>query len=106
MTVGAPGLYLNPVEKDPLRQNSVIRQLIERTYAVGTITLSSTGATSTSFTSLTSRVDSSIFLFPQTSYAATNDWDVYVDSVVAGGFTVHHSSSTSTSRTFSWAALG
>ena len=101
-------LWLALTEKDQRKQNIALNQLMEgRSNATGTVTLSSTGATSTSVTAPTCGAGSAIFMFPQTSIAQSSA-AAYVAStdVVAGSFIVHHSSSTSTSRRFYWVALG
>lgn len=106
MSNGALWLSLN--EQDHRKQNATINQLMEgRSNATGTVTLSSTGATSTTVTAPTCGATSAIFLFPQTSIAQSSS-AAFVGStdVSAGQFIVHHSSSTSTSRTFQWVALG
>jgi hypothetical protein len=106
MTSGV--LWIGSGEQDQRRQNYVLQQLMEgRSNATGTATLSSTGATSTTVTAPTCGANSSVFLFPQTSIAQSSA-AAFVPStdVVAGSFIVHHSSSTSTSRLFFWAAIG
>src|SRR5512139_899687 len=102
-------LWLAENEKDQRRQNAAIRQLMEgRSNATGTVTLSSTGATSTSVTAPTVGASSVIALMPQTSAAAAAVATSYIPStdVSARAFVVHHSSSTSTSLVFGWIALG
>lgn len=106
MSSGA--LWLALTETDPRKQNNAINQLMEgRSNATGTVTLNSTGATSTTVTAPTAGASSSVFLFPQTSIAQSSA-AAYVPStdVTARQFIVHHSSSTSTSRIFSWLAIG
>jgi len=105
MSQGA--LWIDSNEQDQGRQNRVLQQLIEgRTNATGTVTLS-TGATSTTVTAPTAGANSAIFLFPQTSIAQSSG-AAYVAStdVTAKQFIVHHSSSTSTARSYYWVALG
>lgn len=101
-------LWLALTDDDHRKQNAVINQLMEgRSNATGTVTLSSTGATSTSVTAPTCAASSHIFLFPMTSIAQSSA-AAFVGStdVSNGSFVVHHSSSTSTSRLFHWVALG
>ena len=100
-------LWLATQETNQERQNKVIQQLMEgRTNATGTLTLSGGGATFTSVTARTAGRDTSIFLFPQTATATSASAFVPSTDVVAGAFTVHHSSSTSTDRIFYFVALG
>ena len=100
-------LWLDTNEKNYERQNKVIQQLMEgRTNATGTLTLSGGGATSTSVTARTAGRDTAIFLSPQTASASSASAYVPSTDVTAGAFIVHHSSSTSTDRTFYFAALG
>ena len=99
-------LWLATQETNQERQNKVIQQLMEgRSNATGTVTLS-TGATSTSVTARTAGRDTAIFLFPQTLTATSASAYVPSTDVTARNFIVHHSSSTSTDRTFYFVALG
>src|SRR5512139_3252067 len=102
-------LWLAENEKDQRRQNAAIRQLMEgRSNATGTVTFSSTGATSTTVTAPTVGASSVVVLMPQTTAATSGLTNAYIPStdVTPGQFVVHHSSSTSTSRVFGWIALG
>ena len=100
-------LWIASDEKDPRRQNNVLQQLMQgRSNATGTLTLNSTGATSTTVTAPTVGADSKIKLTAQSSLAATETYWIGSTDVSKGQFVVHHSSSTSTSRTFSYIALG
>src|SRR5512143_2309754 len=95
-------LWLATTESNQRRVNAVIQQLMEgRSNATGVVTLSSTGATSTTVTARTCGANSAIFMFPQT-LTAQSSASAYVPStdVSAGSFIVHHSSSTSTDRRF------
>src|SRR5512139_257608 len=101
-------LWLATAESNQPRINKVIQQLMEgRSNATGTVTLSSTGATSTTVTARTCGANTAIFMFPQTSIAQSSA-SAYVPStdVTKSSFIVHHSSSTSTDRIFYWVALG
>ncbi len=101
-------LWIGLDEQDQRKQNAVLQQLSEgRSNATGSVTLNSTGATSTTVTAATCGASSAIFLFPQTSIAQSSA-AAYVAStdVTKGQFIVHHSSSTSTSRILHWVALG
>lgn len=103
------GLWIGSDEQDQRRQNNVIQQLLEgRSNATGTVTFSSTGATSTTVTAPTVGASSIIGLTAQTSAAATENWWILSTEVTPGQFIVRHSSSTSTValRTFGWTALG
>lgn len=102
-------LWISREEKDPIKQNAVIAQLSEgRTNAVGTVTLNSTGATSTTVTAPTVGASSVVVLMPQTTAATSGLTSTYIPStdVTPRQFIVHHSSSTSTSRVYGWIALG
>jgi len=86
-----------------------INQLAQgRTNATGTVTLSSTGATSTTVSAASCGASSVVKLSPQTANAAAALATSYIPStdVTAQQFIVHHSSSTTTDRTFGWVALG
>lgn len=98
-------IWLSLDEQDSRRQNIAINQLLEgRNNCTGTVTLSSTGATSTTVTAPTCGPTSAVFLQAQTSGAGSAT--VAATDVVSGQFIVHHSSSTSTARNFFWAAFG
>jgi len=108
MTTGS-GLYISAVEKDPIKQNIAIRQLIEgRSNAVGLVTLA-TGAVSTTVTATNCGPSSAVFLFPATADAATYlGGTVYVTqaNVKKGSFTISHASTALTDVTFWWVCLG
>ena len=105
MTVGS-GLYLNPSEKDPIKQNAAIRQLIEgRSNSVGTVTFDSSSTTGTTVTAQNCSTTSTVQLMPMTQHAA---WEVtqYWITPGRGKFTVSHSTNGSTDRTFTYAIQG
>jgi len=107
VTVGA-GLSISYAEKDPLKQNSAIRQLIEgRSNAVGLCTLSSNAA-STQITAVNCGPNSAVFLFPTTANAASVAATTYVasTSVFPGRFVVSHASNGNTDKTFFYVCLG
>lgn len=102
------GLYLAPTEKDPLKQNQIIRQLIEgRSNAVGSVSLSSGTATTTAVTAITCGPFSAVKLAPQTAHAAAAQTTTYVSSVTKGQFVISHASTASdTDYTFWYHIIG
>jgi hypothetical protein len=105
VTVGS-GLAINLTEKDPQKQNAVIRQLIEgRSNAVGSVTLTANAA-STVVTAPTCGPNSAVFLFPTTANAAAIVAATYVSAVAAQSFTVTHTNSATADKTFYWVAIG
>ena len=103
------GLWLNVGEQNVKKIVDRIRQLMEgRSNAVGTATLSSTGATSTSITAVNCGQNSHVHLTPLTPSAATMQWYILSTNVgtTSGGFIVNHTSSTSTSLNFSYGIQG
>lgn len=105
MTVGA-GLYLSAAEKDPIKQNAAIRQLIEgRSNAVGSVTLAA-NAGSTVVTAVNCGASSAVFLFPTTANAAAIVAATYVGTVAAGTFTVTHTNNANADKIFYWIAVG
>lgn len=101
------GLSLN--ERDPVKQNHAIRQLMEgRNNASGIVSLTAS-TTTTSVSAPNCSVSSSIILFPASHAAATElaSGNLYVSSgtVQNGGFTINHTNTTS-ARLFYWTALG
>jgi hypothetical protein len=78
-----------------------------RSNAVGQVTLSSTGGTSTTVSAPACGPNSNVHLTPQSSIAQSSA-SAFVAStnVFAGKFIITHSSSTSTGRMFGWTALG
>lgn len=109
MTVGS-GLYINPAEKDPIKQNLVMRQLIEgRSNAVGTVTLTHDGvATTTTVTAGTCGANSCVFLFPTTAHAAAVVASTYIaaTNVSGGQFIVTHAATSNADVTFFFVCLG
>jgi hypothetical protein len=100
------GLYLSPAEKDPIKQNAAIRQLIEgRSNAVGTLTLTSSTTSGTLVTATNCSTSSTIQLTAISSGAAAELGLVWV-TPGRGQFTVSHSTSGSTGRDFSYAIVG
>jgi hypothetical protein len=84
-----------------------IRQCFEgRSNAVGTCTLSSTGATSTSVTATCCGLGSHVSLTPLTLNASNMKWHINSTDVYLGSFVVQHTSSTSTDLTFSYGIQG
>jgi hypothetical protein len=109
VTTGS-GLYLNATEKDPIKQNQAIRQLIEgRSNAVGVVTLAHDGvATTTIVAAPVCGPNSIVFLFPQTAHAAAVVATTYVKAadVTARQFIVTHATTSNTDVTFGWVCLG
>lgn len=104
MTTGS-GLYISPVEKDPVKQNTAIRQLIEgRSNAVGIVSLNATGPTTVLARNCSP--SSAVFLFPASANAASATSNAYINptDVKAGSFTVTHSAASNES--FWWVCLG
>lgn len=84
-----------------------INQIMQgRSNATGTVTLSSTGATTTSVTAKTCQVGSQVFLTPQTANAGTMNAFIKSTNVSSGQFIISQSSSTSTDLVFGWAVFG
>src|SRR5690348_3815071 len=109
MTVGS-GLFIAESEKSTVRQNQIMRQLIEgRSNAVGTVTLTDDGATtSTTVTAPTCGPNSVVFMFPMTSHAASALSGTYVDAsdITPGQFVVTHAATSNSDVTFAWVCLG
>jgi len=109
MTTGS-GLYISPVEQDPIRQNNAIRQLIEgRSNAVGIVTLTGNGvATSKVVPAQNCSPSSAVFLFPTTAHAAAVVTTTYVQpsNVIAKQFTITHAVTSFGDCTFFWVCLG
>jgi hypothetical protein len=100
------GLYLNWTEKDPVKQNAIIRQLMEgRSNAVGTLTLASSSTSGTVVTATNCSTSSTVALLPLTQHAA---WEMGIAFVTPGKgqFTVLHSTNGSTDRDFAYAVVG
>ncbi len=109
MTVGS-GLAINLTEKDPQKQNQIIRQLIEgRSNAVGVVTLAHNGVlTTTTVTAPVCGPNSAVFLFQATAHAAAAAATTYVKQtdVTPGQFIVTHAATAQSDQTFFWVALG
>jgi hypothetical protein len=109
LTVGS-GLSISIAEKDPVKQNGIIRQLIEgRSNAVGTVTLAHDGvATTTTVTAPTCGPNSIVLLTPLTAHAAAVVTGVYVlaASVTPGQFVITHAATAESDRTFGWFCVG
>lgn len=105
MTVGA-GLFISPTEKDPLKQNAIIRQLIEgRSNAVFTATLNA-NTTTTSVSAPTIGPNSVLLWQPTTSAASPQMTVMYVSSLVAGTAILTHGSNAASNQTFNFLAIG
>ncbi len=106
MSTGGGIIPLSPSEIEPHRIVAVVRQLIEgRSNAVGICTLTA-NAGSTTVSAPNCGPMSAVFLMPTTANAAAIVAATYVSSVAAGSFTVTHTNSASTGKTFFWVALG
>lgn len=108
MTVGdGSGFGLNPGETTQSKIVQRVRQLMEgRSNAVGRLTLSSTGATSTSITAITCGPGSVPILTPLTLNASNLKYHINSTDVYLGSFVVSHTSSTSTDLNFGYAIVG
>lgn len=103
MSVYVPGL----TEKDLSRVILAIQQIAAgRSNAVGTVTLASSGATTT-VTDKNCAAGSTPILTPTTANAATEagNGTMYVSAVANGSFTITHAAGVA-SRTFRYALLG
>lgn len=102
------GSVPNPNEKNPLRIVQAIRDLFAgRSNAVGTLTITPNAA-ATVVTAVNCSIESRVTLSP-TSAAGATEWGAggcYVSAKGAGTFTVTHSNTATTGRTFDWIALG
>lgn len=89
-----------------LRIVRAVRELFEgRSNAVGSVTLRE-NQTTTTVIAPNIGPSSEIFLSPKTSNAAGATANVRVTSVGSGTFTLTHSNTATTDRTFGWVALG
>ena len=107
MTVGA-GLFLAPAEKNPLLQNQAIRQLMEgRSNALVEVTLTDSVG-STAVIAQTCGAGSAPIPVPMTAEAAAelSSGSMYITSVANGSFSVVHTNSSVTTRTFRFVVLG
>lgn len=106
MSTGGGIIPLSAGEIEPHRIVAVVRQLIEgRSNAVGIATLTA-NAGSTVVTAPNCGPQSAVFLFPTTANAAAIVAATYVSAVASGSFTVTHTNSATTGKTFFWVALG
>ena len=107
MTTGS-GLYISPVEKNPISQNKVIQSLIEgRSNAVGKFTLTHDGsATTTTVTAVTCGPNSIVVIEPTTANALTAKASAYVSSVTPQQFVVTHAATSNADETFWFHAVG
>lgn len=105
MTVGS-GAFLHPAEKDQLKVNHAIRQILEgRTNNVFTATLSSS-ATSTVITNSLIGPNSTLIPVPSTANAASQMTLVFTSAVGQGTATVMHGSNSNTDQTFKFVVVG
>lgn len=101
------GIFLDPTEKDPIRQNHAIRQLMEgRSNAVGSCTLATGSATTTTVIAVTCGPNAWPHLEPMTANAAAARQTTFVSSVTPGQFIVSHSSTSSIDVTFRFFCVG
>jgi hypothetical protein len=109
MTVGS-GLAHSANEKDPLRQSSTLKQILEgRSNAVGMTTLTHDGsATTTTVTAPNCGPNSIVFLAPLTDWAAASYPTTYVQKadISAGQFIITHQPTSNATETFGWICLG
>ena len=106
------GINLAPEETNTYRIVQAIIQLLQgRSNAVGTVTLRA-NQTTTVVTKAVHRAavnvsaDSEVFLTPRTANAAAALTNVYVSSIVQGGFVLTHASTATTDRTYGFEARG
>jgi hypothetical protein len=105
VTVGS-GAYLSLSEQDPLKQNNIIRQLLEgRTNNVGTVTLTSS-AGSTTITSTLIGPNSTLLFSPLTANAASQMTLLRTSTVGAGTATVTHGNNANIDQTFNFVVIG
>ena len=102
------GIGISAQEKDPRKQNAVMRSLLEgRSNAVGTTTLVHDGTTTTTtVTAVNCGLNSVPFLMPQTAHAAAVVATTFISAVALGSFTITHAATSNTDVTFGWVALG
>lgn len=102
----ATGVYLPaPQDANPLKIVHALRQLAAgQTNALGSFTLSSTGATSLTVLNISCGVNSFPHFTPTTSNAAAANASLYcaTTDVTTGQFIIHYSSSTSSGATFNY----
>ena len=93
-----------PGEKDQTKINAFIRELASgRTNATGTVTLTPSATTTVVFAP-NCMADSIPFLSPLTATAAAAG--AWISSVSKGQFTITHTSSVATDKTFGFVCLG
>lgn len=93
-------------DKDTTRLVTAVNQIAKgRSLAVGTVTLSA-GATSTAVNFENCSSESQVFLTPRTANAAGALATTYISSVSNKSFTIAHSSSGTTDRTFGFEVRG
>lgn len=104
------GLFLSSNEKDPIKQNTAIKQLIEgRSNAAGVFTLTASAATST-ITAPTCSPSCAVIVCPATANAAAEigNGTMYIAeaTIIAGSFVVTHANNAQTDRTFRYVCIG
>jgi hypothetical protein len=107
MTVGS-GISINLTEKDPLKQNAVIRGLIEgRSNAVVEASLTANQATTT-VTAPTCGAGSAPIPVPMTTNAGAElgAGTLHISTVSNGSFVVTHANNAQTDRTFRFVCIG
>lgn len=105
MTVGS-GAFLHPAEKDQLKVNHAIRQIMEgRTNNVFSATLSSNAGTTTVTNSLIGP-NSTLIPVPTTAHAAAQMATIYTSTVGQGTATFAHGNNASTDQTFKFVVVG
>lgn len=93
-------------DPNPVRTVSAVRQLAQgRSNAVGSVTLTPNAA-ETTVAFVNCAEGSHVFLAPETSNAAAALSGIYVSAIGNGSFTITHSVSADTDRTFGYAVLG
>jgi hypothetical protein len=104
--VTGSGLSIASTEKDQTKQNIAIQQLMQgRSNAVGIVTLTANAAT-TAVTAVNCSPSSAVLLFPTTANAAAIVAATYVSTVGTGTFTVTHTNSATSDKTFFYVCLG
>lgn len=102
MSVYVPAL----TETNPAKLALAIQQLAAgRSNAVGTVTLA-TGAASTTVVDANCAIGTTPILTPATANAAAEVPTLYVSAVANGSFTIAHTNSATTGRTFRYALYG
>ncbi len=105
MTIGS-GIYLHPAEKDPLKINQAVRQLMEgRSNSIGACTLTS-GAGTTTVTSPIIGPNSSVTFQPLTANAAAQMTLLRVSTIGAGTMTLVHGNNSNSDQNFNFIVSG